>query len=447
MGPNFRASPWIPYEPNGETQQDHSRPDVRFRNMNEDVDMDAPQISTLREEETPEPQPSQTKFRVKLLMNENKPRAGPPPGPSARKEEPQAESEDDDEEDDEEEDQLIDDDDDEPRTDAPTTTVSAPVPTEKRGAGAKRGTGATGRGRGRGRGGKARAGVARTDVAPILISGTTTSTDGLGTITIPANGSISASGISPPRKRGGAPKAAGQRAPRKRAPKTTKAIPSHMRFDDNTFSDVYPGTGASTPPLDEQSPHFDELPLPSHNISMVPTPVDEDISLEGVPLPSYPLPTKPFPVLPAPKIPTGLAPVMPLDKSGKKVRKWRQAQREVRGIAGGRWFAKTWIGDKESEFAAAHAVQPPPIPAATQATALAMIGGGELLPGMGALPISRLTGATSGRGRGRGGFATGSSSRAQSAGADSISAPKKRATQPSSLADTPISMSGLDPML
>lgn len=189
------------------------------------------------------------------------------------------------------------------------------------------------------------------------------------------------------------------------------------------------------------------MPLPSHNIPIVPTPADEDINLDGVPLPSYPLPTKPFPVLPAPKIPTGVAPALPLDKSNKKVRKWRQAQREIRGIAGGRWFAKTWIGDKESEYAIAHAIQPPPIPAATQATALAMIGGGELLPGMGTLPIPRLTGTTSGRGRGRGGFATNPSSRAQSTGADSVSAPKKRATQPSSLADTPLSMSGPDPML
>ena len=44
--------------------------------MNSDVDMDAPQISTLREDETPEPTPSRTsKFRVKLLVNEGK-RAG-----------------------------------------------------------------------------------------------------------------------------------------------------------------------------------------------------------------------------------------------------------------------------------------------------------------------------------------------------------------------------------
>ena len=36
--------------------------------MTDDVDMDAPQISTLREETTPEPNPARSKFRVKLLV-------------------------------------------------------------------------------------------------------------------------------------------------------------------------------------------------------------------------------------------------------------------------------------------------------------------------------------------------------------------------------------------
>ena len=38
--------------------------------MTEDVDMDAPQISTLREETTPEPNPARSKFRVKLLVGD-----------------------------------------------------------------------------------------------------------------------------------------------------------------------------------------------------------------------------------------------------------------------------------------------------------------------------------------------------------------------------------------
>jgi len=42
--------------------------------------------------------------------------------------------------------------------------------------------------------------------------------------------------------------------------------------------------------------------------------------------------------------------MLPLDRNGSKVRRWRIANREIRGIAGGRWFARSWVGDKESEF-------------------------------------------------------------------------------------------------
>ena len=84
-------------------------------------------------------------------------------------------------------------------------------------------------------------------------------------------------------------------------------------------------------------------------------PVDINLELEGIALPIYPLPNKPYPVQPPPKIPTGFAPVIPLDKSTNKPRHWRTANREIRGIAGGRWFARTWVGDKESELAMAAA--------------------------------------------------------------------------------------------
>ena len=47
--------------------------------------------------------------------------------------------------------------------------------------------------------------------------------------------------------------------------------------------------------------------------------------------------------------------MQPLDRSGAKVRQWRVANREIRGIAGGRWFARSWVGDKESDFATAAA--------------------------------------------------------------------------------------------
>lgn len=99
-------------------------------------------------------------------------------------------------------------------------------------------------------------------------------------------------------------------------------------------------------------------------------PAAEEINLDSAPHPRYPLPSKPFHVQPAPKIGTGWAPVLPLDRSGKKVRHWRPANREIRGIAGGRWFARSWLGDKESELASAQAAaaaavtapQPPMLP-------------------------------------------------------------------------------------
>lgn len=159
---SFRASPWIHF--NAEPHPDHPRSDnnIRFRSMNEDVDMDAPQISTLREEASPEPQASRTsKFRVKLLMGDNK-RAGSSAGTvSAKKADANPDTEDEDEDDEDEEDQLIDDDDDEPKAaPPPVAVVSAPVPAEKRTTGAKRGAAAGGRGRGRGRGGRGK--LART---------------------------------------------------------------------------------------------------------------------------------------------------------------------------------------------------------------------------------------------------------------------------------------------
>jgi len=77
----------------------------------------------------------------------------------------------------------------------------------------------------------------------------------------------------------------------------------------------------------------------------------EEANLENIPLPVYPLPTKVFLVQAPPKIPTGFTLPFTLDKSGKKVRHWRTANREIRGIAGGRWFARSWVGNKDSEYA------------------------------------------------------------------------------------------------
>lgn len=98
--------------------------------MDDDIDMDAPQISTLREEPTPPPRGS--KFRVKLLVGDKRAKvesSSPSVSAAARKNipqnqtEPQPQSgEEVDEED--EEDQLIDDDEPAPSISTPIATVS-----------------------------------------------------------------------------------------------------------------------------------------------------------------------------------------------------------------------------------------------------------------------------------------------------------------------------------
>lgn len=71
----------------------------------------------------------------------------------------------------------------------------------------------------------------------------------------------------------------------------------------------------------------------------------------SAPIPVYRLPAKPFLVQPLPKVAAGFAPMLTVDRNRAPVRRWRTAQRAIRGIAGGQWFVKTWIGEKESPYA------------------------------------------------------------------------------------------------
>jgi hypothetical protein len=123
----FRASPWVSYDPSADYRNQGQPPPPALAppaQMDEDIDMDAPQISTLREDDSPSPvtsHPARTsKFRVKLLLNEGKSSAlqsssGPPK---------QAPGLMDDEDDEEEEDQLIDDEED-ARSNAPASGPSS----------------------------------------------------------------------------------------------------------------------------------------------------------------------------------------------------------------------------------------------------------------------------------------------------------------------------------
>ncbi|KAI0756506.1 hypothetical protein C8Q80DRAFT_1129008 [Daedaleopsis nitida] len=395
--------------------------------MTEDVDMDAPQISTLREETTPEPNPARSKFRVKLLVND-KAESSKAGSTSSKHGRADSDEDDEDEDDDDEEDQLIDDDDDEVVKPAPSLPpqVAPPVVATppKRGG---RGRGGRG-GRGRGRGGRAGApvpgpGVTWFETAP---SEALSSQDARSDVWDPSL-ATSGSAPTPARKKPGPPKGSTMnRTIRKKASKPSKSVVALLKDDAESVSEAYAGTAASSPIPHEGSPEPD-IPLssllPAHHQL-------DDTPLEGVPLPVYPLPSKPPPVQPPPKIGTGFAPVIPLDKSAKPVRKWRQVNREVRGIAGGRWFVKSWVGEKESEYANAVA--------ASQAAAQALAGDSLSAAGLTLPNLSSVSISGTGRGRGRGArhgvghASTVASSRAGSVMPDSISAQlKKRGSGPS----------------
>jgi hypothetical protein len=128
----FRVTPWSHYKPSGKDSRDRnsSQDNQNNSDMDDDVDMEAPQISILQDDKTPPPSSLRTsKFRVKLLVNDKK------HGSSQA-------SRDDEREDDEEEDELIDDEDDELKS----TTSTQVAPSPARGtAASKRGSRSKGR--------------------------------------------------------------------------------------------------------------------------------------------------------------------------------------------------------------------------------------------------------------------------------------------------------------
>jgi len=418
--------------------------------------MDAPQISTLPEEGSPEPQRLSARVpkppRVKLRLSEGKPPVASTSSSLARQIGPASEEEDDDEDEDEE-DQLIDDDDDDDiRPPPPTITIPVTLPTppsipttSARGTASKRGVG-RGRGGGRKRGGKTDVPTKTTITVPPMINTTVE-----GWMTNTPSGSVAAAPPTTGRKRGGPGSRGGvaQRAIRKRGSRGGKGSPAVPRDDAGSISEAYAGTAASSP-----MPHDEHSPEPEvHPVSMlVSAPVDIDMSLEGVPLPVYPLPSKPYPVQAPPKIGSGFAPLVPIDKNGKPVRKWRKAHREVRGIAGGRWFTRAWIGDKESEFASAQAAAAAALQSAAQAMLLDPTGGASGMPGVMLPSLTSISMPGTGKSTPRGkaakavvGLGTEQSSRAASMVPESISvgmpAARKRLAGMTPGVDTPASIS------
>ncbi|KAJ3774388.1 hypothetical protein FB446DRAFT_481463 [Lentinula raphanica] len=363
--------------------------------MDEDVDMDAPQISTLREESTPPPVAAKvnTTRRIKLLVN--KPSSSTAPPPAARHHQPTQRpkngDEDGDDDDDDQEDQLIDDDDPIRPSDLPppprpaaeaSSAGSSPV---KKKAPAKR---------------KPRKNDKRPpeegrlkekvmqqpgapNLAPTMLwfeanpnsNSNNPESHEAGPSSEGGQITMLSSDQPLPMKIAGKKKATTKKAPAQKKAKTSSAaaastsasappapikqtkirlLPPPMPDDSGIVSEGMTGTAASSPMAEhfddvEQTPEPEPLaPLPPATQNAAPP---EDINLEGIPVPMYPLPTKPFPVLPPPKIGSGLAPNITFDRSGTKVRHWRVAKREIRGIAGGRWFAQAWVGDKDSAYA------------------------------------------------------------------------------------------------
>ncbi|KAI9454882.1 hypothetical protein BJY52DRAFT_699018 [Lactarius psammicola] len=373
----FRASPWITYDPPAGDNQTPSQ------QLDNDTEMDAPQISTLHDDgESPPSNASPTrtgKFRVKLLINEA--RMGTKfitfNGETGEEAGIGEEAEEDEPEEDEEEDQLIDDQDD-ASTHAASTSGAVPAkagtkrpPPKTKSSQAKR---------------KARP-SAPTPALQVTTAPSEPQTsppkDVQDPPTVDHSPSVPQGASAPPApasKKKAVPKGttAAQRAPRKSAPTkppktavaaTTAAIPppSDAAAD---FSEGHAGTVPSSPAhVDARTPEPEApAPLDAASTTVPSAPEQSTVTLEdldGIPHPRYPLPTKPFQVQPPPKISTGYAPVVPLDRTKTKPRHWRLAHREVRGIAGGRWFARSWVGEKDSELAIAAeaALSVPKLPA------------------------------------------------------------------------------------
>ncbi|KAB5592052.1 hypothetical protein CTheo_4504 [Ceratobasidium theobromae] len=66
--------------------------------------------------------------------------------------------------------------------------------------------------------------------------------------------------------------------------------------------------------------------------------------------PRRPLPTRAFPVQPAPKT-TAVAAISTPDWSRRKTRSWAVQWREIKGVGGGSWWVRSWVGSNDSEYA------------------------------------------------------------------------------------------------
>ncbi|KAF9486391.1 hypothetical protein BDN70DRAFT_926640 [Pholiota conissans] len=351
---SFRASPWVTYEPTNPSHRNRQQVPLES-DMDDDIDMDAPQISTLREEVTPPPQPPRKVTSVK-----KRPVAPPPPTLVRSDRVP----EDVEEEEDQLIDELIDDDDNGGLPKASPSHIRTGDPGQKRKVSStKRKPRKSDKKPGEGeKEKKVKEKVSQPTgahlLAPTMSWFKATPTPSHVDADIINNSALHQT-IEPSASKG--KKKVSPRKPptipraKVKLAKQKSAIPPLLLEDIGALSESYAGTAASSPvtvQYDQNSPEPENMlhSSPPNSSAQLPDDGIQDINLDAVAIPVYPLPTKPFPVQPPPKIASGFAPLLPLDKSGRKVRRWREANREIRGIAGGRWLARTWVGDKESDY-------------------------------------------------------------------------------------------------
>jgi len=317
------------------------------------MDNELPAISALRDEETPPPSDSTiTRFRIKLPKRSN-PVPNQLKASEATEQEPESkippyaprDFDSLNNEDEVEEDQLIDDDD--------LTTTGAPSPSKPAQISSKPPPAKKPRVR------KAKATKDKDAVFMVSTYEVTSAPPTQATTTEDSWAPIQTcvppmESKQPKRRSQGKKEKPSLGRPRKTRVTQSSAMQAHIRDDDtgSITSEAIPNTVTSSPqPFDNENPESEHIqiinePPPAYHE------LESTIDPENEPVPIWPLPTRVFPVQNLPKIPTGNAPAQSLEKRTPQPRSWRQAQREVRGIAGGRWFVRSWVGEKESEYAA-----------------------------------------------------------------------------------------------
>ncbi|KAG8738308.1 hypothetical protein FRC12_016810 [Ceratobasidium sp. 428] len=126
---------------------------------------------------------------------------------------------------------------------------------------------------------------------------------------------------------------------------------------ESTSANALTPTPISTPTISIPTSSLALPPtsLPPAPLSSQPAEIDPALLATA---PRRPLPTRSFPVQAAPKTtqPTITANGASgagngMDLNRRRVRRWGVKMREVRGVGGGSWWVRTWVGSSESEYA------------------------------------------------------------------------------------------------